>query len=76
MRTSPPVHGDGLASAISEVRGIPAANLCLGGGSSHLIFTLLPLLTSEKSRVLILDPMYGEYAHVLEQVLHLPPPSV
>ncbi|PYP91562.1 MAG: hypothetical protein DMG65_06895 [Candidatus Angelobacter sp. Gp1-AA117] len=70
MRTSPPVHGDGLASAISEVRGIPAANLCLGGGSSHLIFTLLPLLTSEKSRVLILDPMYGEYAHVLEQVLH------
>lgn len=70
MRTSPPVHGAGLLSAISEVRGVPAANLCLGGGSSHLIFTLLPLLTSENSRILILDPMYGEYAHVLEQVLH------
>jgi len=69
MRTSPPVHGDGLLSVISEVRGVPAANLCLGGGSSHLIFALLPLLTSEKSRILILDPMYGEYVHVLEQVL-------
>jgi len=70
MRTSPPVHGDGLISAISEVRGVPRANLCLGGGSSHLIFTCLPLLTSENSRILILDPMYGEYSHVLEQVLH------
>src|SRR5947209_14389817 len=69
-RTSPPVHGDGLIGAISEVRGIARANLCLGGGSSHLIFTALPLLTSESSRILILDPMYGEYAHVLEQVLH------
>lgn len=70
MRTSPPVHAHGLVSAISEVRGVPAANLCLGGGSSHLIFTLLPLLTAEKGRILILDPMYGEYVHVLEQVLH------
>lgn len=69
MRTSPPVHGNGLVNAISEVRGVPAANLCLGGGSSHLIFTLLPLLASEKNRILILDPTYGEYVHVLEQVL-------
>jgi histidinol-phosphate/aromatic aminotransferase/cobyric acid decarboxylase-like protein len=49
---------------------MPPANLCAGGGSSQLIFTCLPLLASERSRVMILDPMYGEYAHVLENVLH------
>ncbi len=70
-RTSPPVHGEGLLRTISEARGIPRANLCLGGGSSHLIFTCLPALTGRTSRVMILDPMYGEYAHVLENVLQL-----
>lgn len=69
-RTSPPAHADGLVRAISCVRGVPVANLCVGGGSSQLIFTCLPALLSEASRVLILDPMYGEYAHVLENVLH------
>ncbi|MBZ5524167.1 MAG: histidinol-phosphate aminotransferase family protein [Acidobacteriia bacterium] len=70
-RTSPPVHGEGLIDTISEIRGVPQANLCLGGGSSHLIFTCLPALTTRRSRVMILDPMYGEYSHVLEQVLQL-----
>jgi histidinol-phosphate/aromatic aminotransferase/cobyric acid decarboxylase-like protein len=70
-RTSPPAHGEGLIETIAEVRGIFPANLCLGGGSSHLIFTCLPALTSRRSRVMILDPMYGEYAHVLERVLQL-----
>lgn len=70
-RTSPPAHGEGLIEAISEARGIPRANLCVGGGSSHLIFTCLPALTRRHSRVMILDPMYGEYAHVLEEVLQL-----
>ena len=70
-RTSPPVHGEGLIDTISEIRGVSQANLCLGGGSSHLIFTCLPALTTRRSRVMILDPMYGEYSHVLEQVLQL-----
>ncbi|HWZ43096.1 MAG TPA: histidinol-phosphate transaminase [Candidatus Saccharimonadales bacterium] len=70
-RTSPPAHGDGLIETIAEVRGISPARLCLGGGSSHLIFTCLPALTNRRSRVMVLDPMYGEYAHVLEQVLQL-----
>jgi histidinol-phosphate/aromatic aminotransferase/cobyric acid decarboxylase-like protein len=69
-RTSPPAYADGLIRAISRVRGVPPAHLCAAGGSSQLIFTCLPVLVSEKSRVLILDPMYGEYAHVLENVLH------
>jgi histidinol-phosphate/aromatic aminotransferase/cobyric acid decarboxylase-like protein len=69
LRTSPPVHGDGLIRMISQARGIPTSNLCVGGGSSQLIFTCLPALTSSKGPVLILDPMYGEYSHVLERVL-------
>jgi histidinol-phosphate/aromatic aminotransferase/cobyric acid decarboxylase-like protein len=69
-RTSPPAHADGLIRAVSRARGVPAANLCVGGGSSQLIFTCLPALLSQRSRVLILDPMYGEYAHVLENVVH------
>jgi histidinol-phosphate/aromatic aminotransferase/cobyric acid decarboxylase-like protein len=68
-RTSPPMHGEGLIAAISEARTIPQANVCVGGGSSQLIFASLPELTSRNGRVLLLDPTYGEYSHVLERVL-------
>src|SRR5215831_13173141 len=44
-RTSPPVHAEGLVSAISEVRTMPRANICVGAGSSQLIFASLPELT-------------------------------
>src|SRR6185503_19637994 len=37
--------------------------------SSSLIFRALRHWLKPSSRVLILDPMYGEYAHVLEQVV-------
>lgn len=40
-----------------------------GAGSSDLIFLGLRHWVRPESRVLILDPMYGEYAHVLEQVI-------
>ncbi|HKF21560.1 MAG TPA: histidinol-phosphate transaminase [Candidatus Angelobacter sp.] len=68
-RTSPPMHGEGLIKTISEVRTIPRANLCVGGGSSQLIFACLPELTGRNGRVLLLDPTYGEYSHVLGPVL-------
>jgi histidinol-phosphate/aromatic aminotransferase/cobyric acid decarboxylase-like protein len=68
-RTSPPVHPDGLIAAISETRGIVRANLCVGGGSSQLIFACLPDFTTRNGRALLLDPTYSEYAHVLGPVL-------
>src|ERR1035437_1415298 len=34
-----------------------------GAGSSSLIFACLPVLIDRGARVLVLDPMYGEYAH-------------
>ncbi|HEY0604722.1 MAG TPA: histidinol-phosphate transaminase [Herpetosiphonaceae bacterium] len=69
LRTSPPAYSDGLIAAISEVRGVPAANIVAGGGSSDLIFSLFPQIVGKDERVLILDPMYGEYQHILENVL-------
>ena len=69
VRTSPPTHGEGLVQAIADARGVPAASVVLGGGSSDLIFLGLTQWLGRASRVLLLDPTYGEYAHVLEHVV-------
>lgn len=69
LRTSPPTSCAGLVRAIARARGVEPANILAGGGSSDLIFLALTRWLSPASRVLILDPMYGEYAHVLEQVV-------
>jgi len=69
LRTSPPTSCAGLVRAIARARGVEPANILAGGGSSDLIFLALTRWLNSSSRVLILDPMYGEYAHVLEQVV-------
>lgn len=69
VRTSPPVNADGLVRAIAAARGVPPSSLAIGGGSSDLIFLALSTWLGRESRVLLLDPTYGEYAHVLEQVV-------
>jgi len=69
MRTSPPTHVSGVIEEIAEYRQLPPESLLMGSGSSDLIFRALPLWVNTSSKVLILDPMYGEYAHVLEQVI-------
>jgi histidinol-phosphate/aromatic aminotransferase/cobyric acid decarboxylase-like protein len=69
LRTSPPTSCAGLVRAIARARDINPANILAGGGSSDLIFLALTRWLSPSSRVLILDPMYGEYAHVLEEVV-------
>ncbi len=69
LRTSPPTHARGMQEAIAAARGISAAAVLPGGGSSDLIFLALGRFLTATSRVLILDPMYGEYAHVLERVI-------
>ncbi len=65
IKTSPPTHADGLRRVIADVRGLPLDSLALGAGSSPLILEGLRRLAAPGSRVLILDPTYGEYAHVL-----------
>jgi histidinol-phosphate/aromatic aminotransferase/cobyric acid decarboxylase-like protein len=69
LRTSPPVAADGLQATIAEVRGVEAGNVLPGAGSSDLIYLALRQWLKPGSRALILDPTYGEYAHVLERVV-------
>jgi histidinol-phosphate/aromatic aminotransferase/cobyric acid decarboxylase-like protein len=69
IQTSPPTHAEGLIKVIAEVRGVREQNILPGAGSSDLIFLSLMSLLNKKSRVLIIDPCYGEYIHVLENVV-------
>lgn len=69
MRTSPPTHCEGLLRAIAAARGVPERCLVPGAGSSSLIYLALREWLRASSRVLLLDPTYGEYAHVLEKIV-------
>ena len=69
LRTSPPAAADGLVRTIARVRGLPQDCILPAGGSSNLIFLALRQWLTPGSRVLLLDPTYGEYAHVLEHVI-------
>jgi len=70
LRTSPPVEARGLIGAIAKARGIPEDCIITGGGSSDLIFQCLPRLPLETA--MLIDPIYGEYRHLLHCVLGLP----
>jgi histidinol-phosphate/aromatic aminotransferase/cobyric acid decarboxylase-like protein/GNAT superfamily N-acetyltransferase len=69
LSTSPPTGCEGLTEAIAHVRGVATESVLPGAGSSDLIFRALRHWLTPRSSVLILDPTYGEYAHVLEQVI-------
>jgi histidinol-phosphate/aromatic aminotransferase/cobyric acid decarboxylase-like protein len=69
LRTSPPTGCEGMVRAIARARGVSPENVLPGAGSSDLIFLALRHWLTPASRVLILDPTYGEYAHVLEHVV-------
>jgi histidinol-phosphate/aromatic aminotransferase/cobyric acid decarboxylase-like protein len=69
MRTSPPTHSEGLRAVLAAARGVGAEQILTGAGSSDLIFRAMQAWLTPRSRALILDPCYGEYAHVLEGVV-------
>jgi len=69
VKTSPPTQSEGLQRTIASTRGIAEQSILPGAGSSDLIFAGLKHWLTPQSRVLILDPMYGEYAHVLDKVI-------
>jgi histidinol-phosphate/aromatic aminotransferase/cobyric acid decarboxylase-like protein len=69
MRTSPPTHSEGLRKAIAQFRGVDEESILPGAGSSDLIYLAFRHWLNSNSRVLILDPMYGEYEHVLSNVV-------
>jgi histidinol-phosphate/aromatic aminotransferase/cobyric acid decarboxylase-like protein len=69
VRTSAPVECEGLCEAVAAHRGVRRENILPGAGSSDLIYRAFRHWLHRESRVLILDPMYGEYSHVLEKVI-------
>jgi histidinol-phosphate/aromatic aminotransferase/cobyric acid decarboxylase-like protein len=68
-RTSPPTSARGLVETIARVRGIEPECVLPGAGSSALIFLAFGRWLDRRSRALLLEPTYGEYAHVLERVV-------
>ena len=68
-RTSPPTACEGLIEVVAETRGVEPASILPGAGSSDLIFRAFRHWLEASSSVLLLDPTYGEYAHVLEKVI-------
>ena len=69
LRTSPPTGSEGLTRAIAAARRVDPSHVLPAGGSSTLIFLALRQWLTRRSRVLLLDPTYGEYAHVLHNVI-------
>lgn len=70
MKTSPPTRAEGLVKIISRTRGIQEKSIMVGGGSSALIFLAFRKWLNSSSKVLVLDPTYGEYLHVLKNVIN------
>jgi histidinol-phosphate aminotransferase len=68
LRTSPPNYSEGLIKIISHYRGVSEENILAGEGSSELIFLFFQHLVEKNCKALILDPTYGEYQHVLENL--------
>jgi histidinol-phosphate/aromatic aminotransferase/cobyric acid decarboxylase-like protein len=69
LRTSPPVGCEGMIRTIAQTRGVDSDCILAGAGSSSLIYLALREWLTPHSRVLLPDPTYGEYAHVLEKVI-------
>jgi histidinol-phosphate/aromatic aminotransferase/cobyric acid decarboxylase-like protein len=69
MNTSPPTASEGMRTVIARSRGVDEENILPGAGSSDLIYLAFRHWLGKNSRVLILDPTYGEYAHILERVI-------
>jgi histidinol-phosphate/aromatic aminotransferase/cobyric acid decarboxylase-like protein len=69
LKTSPPTQCEGLLRTVARVRGVPVESVVPGAGSSDLIHRVLPRWLDRASRVVLLDPSYGEYAHVCSAVV-------
>ena len=69
LGTSPPAACDGLVNAIAAARRIPPSNIVVGAGSSDIIFRCFQKWLTGFDSVLVVTPTYGEYVHVLDNVI-------
>lgn len=67
--TSPPTDAGGLREAIAATSGVDVLAIAAGAGLSDLIFRALPRWLAKDGRVLLIEPQYGEYRHVLERLV-------
>ena len=70
LKTSPPTNCEGMIEAIARARGVNPECIVPGAGSSNLIFLAFRHWLNQSSHVLLLDPTYGEYKHVLKEIIH------
>lgn len=68
VATSPPDHSEGLIAEIATARGLDPTTIVAGTGTYGLMFSVLPKLVDERG-IAVLDPMYGEYAQIGENVI-------
>lgn len=67
-QTSPPTYAEALEEAIAEHIGVAPASVFAGPGSSSLIFEAMRRWLFPGARVLVVEPMYGEYAFLAERL--------
>ena len=67
-KTSPPTHAHELRAAIAGRIGVESDSIAIGAGLSDLIFRCLPRWLDPTARVLLVEPQYGEYRHVIESL--------
>lgn len=67
--SSPPTYAEELRFAIGAARDVDPSRIVTGAGLSDLIFRALPRWFTQGSRVLLVEPQYSEYAHVLRGLI-------
>jgi histidinol-phosphate/aromatic aminotransferase/cobyric acid decarboxylase-like protein len=72
VKSSPPSHAEGFVEEVARRRGVPRESVLAGAGSSSLLFACLPRMLAPGRKVLVLDPMYGEYEHLAGTLLGCP----
>lgn len=70
-RASPSASINHVRTLLAEEFKTQPEYIIVGQGSSDLIFRVLPSLVDEKGTV-FLEPAYGEYRHVVQNILELP----
>lgn len=69
-RESPPTNSEPLLEVIASVRNLSKRHLMVSSGSSSLLFSIVPrILPTNHAKVLLLQPTYSEYPHILQHVL-------
>ncbi len=69
VATSPPADAAELRDAIAATIGVDPRALAMGAGLSDLIFRSLPRWVAADRRVLLVEPQYAEYRHVLADLV-------